>query len=73
MICLGANLPPRLNADKDMYRHLKKQLKPHEASDIWIEAKDYIGDMVAAVNIFGIQIFELNFKQLICYYLLFLD
>ncbi|KAI9022745.1 hypothetical protein CLU79DRAFT_702229, partial [Phycomyces nitens] len=36
---LGAKLSPHPNADKDTYRHLKKQLQPCEASDVWIKAK----------------------------------
>lgn len=72
MTRLGAKLSSHPGADKETYRHLKKQLKPFEASDIWMEAKDYIYDIVAAVNIFDVQIFKFNFKQLICYYLLFL-
>ncbi|KAG2196985.1 hypothetical protein INT47_006932, partial [Mucor saturninus] len=45
---LGAKLSPHPNADKDIYRNLKKQLKSLEPSDIWMEAKNYIGDIVAA-------------------------
>ncbi|CAO3703054.1 unnamed protein product [Rhizopus stolonifer] len=48
---LGAKLSPHPDADKDIYRQLKKQLKPCEESDIWMEAKNYIGDIVAATNI----------------------
>ncbi|KAI9022747.1 hypothetical protein CLU79DRAFT_702011 [Phycomyces nitens] len=36
---------------KNTYRHLKKQLQPCEASDVWMEAKNYIDDIVAATNI----------------------
>ncbi|KAI7896716.1 uncharacterized protein EV154DRAFT_476354 [Mucor mucedo] len=50
MTRLGANLSPHPNADKEIYRHLKKQLK--KPSDFSIEAKDYIGDIVAAANIY---------------------
>lgn len=73
MTRLGAKLSPHPNANKDVYRHLKKQLKPCEASSIWMEAKNYIDDIIAAVNIFDIQIFEFNFKHLIRYGYLFLD
>ncbi|KAG1084253.1 hypothetical protein G6F42_021868 [Rhizopus arrhizus] len=48
---LGAKLSSHPSADKETYRHLKKQLKPFEASDIWMEAKDYIRDIVAAADI----------------------
>ncbi|KAG1495164.1 hypothetical protein G6F47_009136 [Rhizopus delemar] len=48
---LGAKLSPHPNANKDVYRHLKKQLKPCEASSIWMEAKNYIDDIIAATNI----------------------
>lgn len=56
MIRLGAKLSPHPNANKDIYRYLQKQLKPCEASDIWVEAKDCIDGMVAVVNIFDVQI-----------------
>lgn len=51
MIRLGAKLSPHPNANKDIYRYLQKQLKPCEASDIWVEAKDCIDGMVAVTNI----------------------
>jgi hypothetical protein len=69
---LDAKLSPHTNADKDLYRHLKKQLKPYEASDVWDEIEDYIGDIISAVNISDIQVLELNIKYLICYNSLFL-
>lgn len=72
MTRLGAKLSPHPHANKDTYRKMKMQLKQHEASGTWIDVKSYICSLVAAVSIFDIQIFELNFNQLICCYLLFL-
>lgn len=37
----------------------------YEASDIWLGAKNFIAEIVAAVNIFVTQIFKFNTKQLI--------
>lgn len=52
---LGAKLSPHPNADIEIYRNLKKQLKPLEASDNWVEAQNYICDIVAAASIFDIK------------------
>ncbi|CAO3615034.1 unnamed protein product [Mucor hiemalis] len=48
---LGAKLSPHPKADKEAYRHLKKQLKPCEASGIWANTKEYISDIIAANDI----------------------
>lgn len=71
MTRLGAKLSPHPHANKDAYRKMKMQLKPYEASGT-LDVKSYIRSLVAAVSIFDIQIFGLNFNQLICCYLLFL-